>query len=98
MTNDLVDLIQRCAREVAEQEGISLGDEFDADSTLFGPDGFFDSLGLVNLVVVVEEAVQERFGQAVTLADERAMSRSTSPFRNVNSLASYTAELIRESE
>ena len=96
MHDDLVSLIEGCARRVAHEEGTVLSGDFSADTVLFGRDGVFDSLGLVSLVLAVEEAVQDRFGLAVTLADQRAMSWSTSPFRDARSLAAYTRTLIEE--
>ena len=59
---------------------------------LFGEDGVFDSMGLVSLIVAVEQEIEDRFGKAVALADERALSRSSSPYRTVETLAYYAAE------
>ena len=53
-----------------------------ATAALFGPESALDSLGLVSLLMDVEEA----------LSDERAMSRSASPFRNVPTLVAYIRE------
>jgi acyl carrier protein len=69
-----------------------LGNEASAhnkDSVLLGQDAVIDSMALVNLVLDVEEAVRTRFGVSLTLADERAMSRTRSPFRTVGTLAEY---------
>jgi acyl carrier protein len=52
------------------------------EAPLFGPGSPLDSLGLVSLLIDVEEALGER-GFEVTLSDARAISRSTSPFRSV---------------
>src|SRR4029077_13785079 len=59
------------------------------DTVLFGRGGSLDSVGLVRLVVAVEQGIEERFGVAITLADERAMSQQRSPFRSVGALAEY---------
>lgn len=67
-----------------------------ATTVLFGEDGRLDSLGLVSLIVEVEGQIETDFDSSVSLADERAMSRRTSPFRNVDSLASYIVELLDE--
>lgn len=96
MAEELVSLVLSCTRDVGEQEAVELPDDMDGDTVLFGGEGVFDSLALVNLVLAVEEAVEERYEVAVTLADERAMSQSTSPFRSVRSLADYTSRLIEE--
>ncbi len=62
-----------------------------ATAPLFGPDSPLDSLGLVSLLMDVEEALSDR-GYPLTLGDERAMSRSASPFRSVPALVAYIRE------
>jgi len=64
------------------------------DTILFGKSGKLDSLALVNLIVAVEEKIQEEFGVTVTLADERAMSQTNSPFKSLGTLADYVALLL----
>jgi acyl carrier protein len=64
------------------------------ETALFGPEGILDSLGLVALIVDVEEAIAERTGLAITLGDDRAVSQRSSPFRTVGSLAEYIATLV----
>lgn len=59
-----------------------------ADAPLFGPDSPLDSLGLVSLLIDIEEALSDR-GFDVTLGDAKAMSRSASPFRSVPVLVAY---------
>ena len=66
------------------------------DTELFGPASVIDSLGLVNLVVEVEEQIFQFFGRQLTLADEKAMSRKHSPFRTVAALVAYIQELLGE--
>ena len=66
----------------------------DMNSILFGHDGELDSLGLVNLIVTVEEAVNDAFDTDIVLADEKAMSRKNSPFLNVTTLAEYLVEIL----
>jgi len=67
-----------------------------SETKLFGSDGLLDSMGLVNLVVNIEERIQEEYKISILLADERAMSRSQSPFRTLSTLAKYIEELLRE--
>ena len=55
---------------------------------LFGGDGPLDSLGLVSLLMDIEEALADR-GFDVTLSDARAMSQTQSPFRSVPALVAY---------
>ena len=49
---------------------------------------------LVSLIVTIEREVEDAFGVALTLADERALSMKASPFRSIQSLADYIAILI----
>lgn len=66
------------------------------DTVLFGESGKLDSLGLVNLIVATEQKMEERFGAALTLANEKAMSQTNSPFRTVKTLSEYIADLLKE--
>ena len=67
------------------------------DTTLFGPDAALDSFELVRVILSVEQGLDEEFGVPVTLADEKAMSQRSSPFRNVQTLADYIVKLMEES-
>jgi acyl carrier protein len=64
------------------------------ETRLFGRESSLDSLGLVNLVVAAEENLEQKFGVSVRLTDERAMSQRRSPFRSVETLASYIEDLL----
>jgi acyl carrier protein len=61
---------------------------------LFGGESLLDSLGLVSLIVSIEEAIEDKFNTSIILADEKAMSRRTSPFSRVSYLVDYILELI----
>tara|TARA_Y100000996_G_scaffold322159_1_gene258214 strand:- start:153 stop:464 length:312 start_codon:yes stop_codon:yes gene_type:complete len=65
---------------------------------LMGEDAILDSLGLVTLIVEVENKIEENFSETVVLADDRAMSRKNSPFKNVQSLATYISETLEQNE
>jgi len=66
-----------------------------ANAPIFGPGSPLDSLGLVALLIEVEEALQDA-GHDVTLSDARAMSLTQSPFRDVPSLVAFIASLMAE--
>ena len=67
-----------------------------ADTVLLGEGGAVDSLGLVRLVMAVEQKIEDAFGVPVSLTDEKAMSQRNSPFRSVGALAEYAAQLLAE--
>jgi acyl carrier protein len=64
------------------------------ETVLFGWSGQLDSLGLVGLIVAVEQNIQEEFGVDVTLADERALSQQNSPFKSIATLSEYVSVLL----
>ena len=66
------------------------------NAAIFGEQGALDSLGLVNFVADLEFRLADTFGREIVLASERAMSRSRSPFRDVDSLTAYIVELLTE--
>lgn len=74
------------AREPGRQLAVA------SDAPLFGSGSPLDSLGLVGLLVDVEDALRER-GLEVELSDARAMSQTRSPFRDVPALVAYIYEL-----
>jgi len=59
------------------------------ETVLYGSGGALDSLGLVSLILDVEQAVNERSGMSLVLADAQAMAQRRNPFRDVRSLADY---------
>jgi hypothetical protein len=63
------------------------------DAPIFGRHSTLDSLGLVALLIDVEDALAAE-GVNVTLSDERAMSQSRSPFRDVPSLVAFIEGLL----
>jgi acyl carrier protein len=63
---------------------------------LLGTESVLDSMQLVSLIVAIEREVEDAFGVAVTLADERALSMQASPFRSIQSLADYVRTLIMD--
>jgi acyl carrier protein len=66
------------------------------ETSLMGPASSLDSFELVGLVLSLESKIAEEFGVAVTLADEKAMSQRSSPFRTVATMADYIVHVIEE--
>jgi acyl carrier protein len=66
------------------------------DTCLIGHEAALDSMGLVTLIVEVEQFLEEEYDVTLILADERAMSQKSSPFRSVRSLTDYIHGLIEE--
>lgn len=66
-----------------------------ADAVLFG-DGGFDSMGLVQFIVIVEERIEDTCGVELRLASDKAMSQRRSPFATTGALAAFIETLLAE--
>jgi len=77
---------------LARDNGAQL--EVSAEAPIFGPDSALDSLGLVALLLDIEDGLRA-IGCEVVLSDERAVSQKRSPFRSVPALVSYIASVAR---
>jgi acyl carrier protein len=93
---ELLNLIKICTREICEQDNRRIPDDLGPDTRLFGESGLLDSMGLVSLVVAVEENIEDQYDVAVSLANQEAMSLKRSPFRSIGSLAEYANQLLSE--
>jgi D-alanine--poly(phosphoribitol) ligase subunit 2 len=68
--------------------------EASVETPLFGSRGMLDSLGLVQLIVLLENQLEDRYGASLTLADDRALSEKRSPFRTVGTLSDYVMKRL----
>ena len=91
----VVDLIIDNVNQLRDTQGLKAPARLDSATALFGGDGFLDSMALVTLVVAVEQAIEEKFGTNVSLADPGAMSQEHSPYRTIGALADYAIRRLR---
>jgi len=91
----LIELIAQTVRSYSLAMG-GVERPLDPDMPLFGPSGALDSLGLVSVVVELEQTLSDRIGSEVSLMNDRAMSQTRSPFRTIGSLADYALARISE--
>ena len=98
MEAELVDVIAELLREQAEDPQVRLPEKIGVETVLLGEGGCLDSLGLVTLVVALEEAIEDRYSKVVALADEKAFSEDRSPFRTVGSLALFASQVVSHVE
>jgi acyl carrier protein len=96
--SQLVDLIIATVQDFALSNPELEVSNMDEDTRLFGSRGLLDSLGLVSVVLDVEQQINDQLNTSISIADERAMSQSRSPFRSVGSLADYIAMLLQEQQ
>lgn len=96
MKDKIIEIIVAAANELNDEEEISLAEELTPSTRLFGENGVLDSMGLVSLVVAVEQAIDEELNASVSLADEKALSQKNSPYQTIETLAEYADKLIKE--
>jgi acyl carrier protein len=82
--------------EVLSGKRIDASPHLRPDTVLFGDDSPLDSLGLVSLLVIVEERIQMSHKKEIVLASDAVFSRAHSPFRTVGALADFVGELLTE--
>ena len=94
---ELLDIVLDSADEVLSMSNGSVESAEITESTpLIGQGAILDSMGLVTLIVEIEQRLEEDHGVMVVLADDRAMSQKNSPFRSVGALTDYLQELVAE--
>tara|TARA_Y100001935_G_C16984700_1_gene350521 strand:- start:196 stop:483 length:288 start_codon:yes stop_codon:yes gene_type:complete len=87
-------IIFECLKEYAKNSPSEIKISDASNTAIFGSESSLDSLGLVTLLVEIEQNVEDKFGVEITIADEKAMSMKNSPFMNVETLSNYINELI----
>lgn len=92
----LTGLIVKCINDALSEEGFTRNQKITSDTQLYGNKGLLDSLGLVRLIAELEEEIYSQTQKEITLADEKAMSAVSSPFRSVEALSDYIEILLKE--
>lgn len=64
------------------------------DTHLTGERGSLDSLGVVNLIVILEQRLDEIFGKSVSLLDDERLDPTAGPFNTVGSLIEHLERLL----
>ena len=93
---DITKIILDVVKEVGVDRDNQALMSAEENTRLFG--NTLDSMGVVYLVSEVEERIADELNINIILADERAMSQKTSPFRSVKTLAKYVDMLVKESK
>src|SRR5689334_13807200 len=65
------------------------------DTELHSKSSTLDSLGVVNLILAVEERIEEEFGIAINIADNAVSNRDSNPFKSVSTLSEYLEATLR---
>ena len=87
-------VVKTALHDLLTQNGDEIPAPFDESVVLVGKDAVIDSLGVVSLIVEIEQVLETEHDVSVTLANDRAMSERNSPFRTVGVLADHVLSLI----
>src|ERR1700742_541286 len=94
--NDAYEIVLVSLKEVFAQSGTESPASITEATVLVGTDAVLDSLGVVQLIVEVEQRVEADHGISVTLANDKAMSARNSPFRTVGVLTDHVIATAEE--
>lgn len=95
--NDAYEIVLASLQEVFVQGGLTPPETVTDDTVLVGNDAVLDSLGVVQLIVEVEQRVEQTHNVSITLANDKAMSQRNSPFRTVGVLTDHVIATAQES-
>jgi acyl carrier protein len=92
-----LEVVVGCLRDAIEQAG---GEPVDVteETVIVGKDAVIDSVGVVSLVVDIEQRLETDFNVSVTLANDKAMSARSSPFRTAGVLAEHVCAVAAEGQ
>lgn len=85
-------------REVLDANGEAAPANLGEETVLVGNAAVLDSLGVVALIVEVEQRLESDHDLSLTLANDRAMSQRNSPFRSVGALSDYILTVAKEGQ
>lgn len=92
---NILGVIYSAIDEVNRQMPIDAKIIKDPFTKLVGEGGTLDSLGVITLLVSVEEALQSGLGLQLALLDEDALANPTGPYHSIDSLANWISAKIQ---
>lgn len=90
-----LEIVLSALRDAVDQNGGDVAGVTE-DTVIVGPEAVIDSIGVVSLIVDIEQRLEMDHQVSVTLANDRAMSQRSSPFRTPAVLADHILTTERE--
>ncbi len=87
--NQAIEAIYAAVDELNTQLAAGQHLEKNTDAHLIGDTSPLDSLGLINLLVAVEQVLAERHGTSVQLLDENLFGETDGPYQTLGTLADF---------
>lgn len=89
--DEIESLVLACMQRLNEQREPGQRLAIGPDAPIFSDSSPLDSMGLVTLMMDIEDALADR-GLEVSLSDARAMSAKQSPYRTVQTLVEFVKD------
>ena len=90
-----LEIVLSALKDAVDQNGGDTSGVTD-ETVIVGPGAVIDSIGVVSLIVDIEQRLEMDHQVSVTLANDRAMSQRNSPFRTAAVLADHILTTVRE--
>ena len=90
-------VVLACLRDAVEQSGGDAAQVVEG-TPVVGPGAVIDSIGVVSLIVDIEQRLEMDHQVSVTLASDKAMSQKNSPFRTAGMLADHVLAMEKEGQ
>ena len=90
-----LEIVLSALKDAVDQNGGDTSGVTD-ETVIVGPGAVIDSIGVVSLIVDIEQRLEMDHQVSVTLANDRAMSQRNSPFRTAAVLADHILTTERE--
>jgi D-alanine--poly(phosphoribitol) ligase subunit 2 len=87
--DNILDVIYGCVDLLNRQLPHDMKLQKSTDTQLGGEGGVLDSLGLITLLVALEEELEKKFGVQCVLLDEEVMSDQNGPYSSIDSLSKW---------
>lgn len=68
--------------------------EKSTETVLSGEGGQLDSLGIINLIIAVEQKVEDEFHTVITLTDDMLLLVADGPLRTIDTLADFLVKRL----
>lgn len=94
--NEIKEVVITTFNQVIQESEKTFSGVADETTLIMGSNSPFDSIDLVTFIVNLEQTLEDDWSISVTLADERAMSQTNSPFKTIGSITDYVDLLIKE--
>jgi acyl carrier protein len=90
-----MEIVLSALRDAVDQNGGDVSG-ITEETVVVGPGAVIDSIGVVSLIVDIEQRLEMEHEISVTLANDRAMSQRNSPFRTPAVLADHILTTMLE--